>query len=60
MYQAAVLEGMRPHTHVIGVGDGGIGLKEALDQQFPMMRFLLDKPHLKDHLYETAEALGIS
>ncbi len=60
VYQAAVLEGMRPHTHVIGVGDGGFGLKEALDQQFPMMRFLLDKPHLKDHLYETAEALGIS
>ncbi len=60
LFQAAVLEGMSPRTQVIGVGDGGIGLKEALETQFPTMRFILDKPHLKDHLYETAEALGIS
>jgi hypothetical protein len=58
--QAAVLEGMTPHTQVVGIGDGGIGLKEALEQHFPTMQFILDKPHLKDHLYETAEALGIS
>lgn len=60
VFQAAVLEGMRPHTPVIGIGDGGLGLKEALEQQFPTMQFILDKPHVKDHLYETAEALGIS
>lgn len=59
LFQAAVLEGLGPDTHVIGVADGGIGLKEALEQQFPTMQFILDKPHLKDHLYETAEALGL-
>lgn len=58
--QAAVLEGMTSHTQVIGIGDGGIGLKEALETHFPTMQFILDKPHLKDHLYETAEALGIA
>lgn len=60
VFQAAVLEGMTSHTQVIGVGDGGIGLKEAFEAQFPTMQFVLDKPHVKDHLYETAEALGIS
>jgi hypothetical protein len=59
VFQAAVLEGMTSDTQVIGVGDGGIGLKEALEAQFPTLLFILDKPHLKDHLYETAEALGI-
>jgi hypothetical protein len=58
--QAAVLEGMTSQTQVIGISDGGIGLKEALETQFPSRQFILDKPHLKDHLYETAEALGIS
>jgi len=58
--RAAVLEGMTPDTQVIGVGDGGIGLKEALETQFPTLLFILDTSHLKDHLYETAEALGIA
>ncbi|GAK58181.1 hypothetical protein U27_05154 [Candidatus Vecturithrix granuli] len=60
LVQAAVLQGMAPTTQVIGVGDGGIGLKEELEKQFPTMQFVLDKPHLKDHLYETAEAVGLS
>ena len=60
LFQAAVLQGMSPTTQVIGVGDGGIGLKEELERQFPTMQFILDKPHLKDHLYDTAEELGLS
>ncbi len=60
LFQAAVFQGMSPTTQVIGVGDGGIGLKEELERQFPTMQFILDKPHLKDHLYETAEELGLS
>jgi hypothetical protein len=60
LFQAAALQGMSSTTPVIGVGDGGIGLKEELEKQFPMLQFILDKPHLKDHLYETAEALGFS
>jgi len=50
---------MSPTPQVIGVGDGGIGLKEEREKQFPTMQFILDKPHVKDHLYETAEALGL-
>lgn len=59
LVQAAVLQGMSSATQVIGVADGGIGLKEELERQFPGMHFILDKPHLKNHLYETAEALGL-
>lgn len=59
MHSAAVLTGMTPETKIIGVADDGIGLSEELKRQFPSMQFILDKSHLKDHLYETAEALGI-
>jgi len=60
MHSAALLIGMTPETKIIGVADGGIGLSEELKRQFPSMQFILDKSHLKDHLYETAEALGIN
>ena len=60
MHSAAVLTGMTPETKIIGVADGGIGLSEELKRQFPSMQFILDKSHLKNHLYETAEALGIN
>jgi hypothetical protein len=59
MHSAAVLTGMTQQTEIIGVADGGIGLSEELKRQFPSMVFILDRSHLKDHLYETAEALGI-
>lgn len=60
MHSAAVLTGMTPETKIIGVADGGIGLSEELKRQFSSMQFILNKSHLKDHLYETAEALGIN
>ena len=60
LVQAAVLQGMSSTTDVIGVADGGIGLREELERQFSGMQFILDYPHLKDHFYETAEALGLS
>ena len=56
---AAVLIGMTPETEIVGVADGGIGLSEELKKQFPSMQFVLDKTHLKDHLYDTAESIGI-
>jgi hypothetical protein len=59
LHNAAVLVGMTPITSVIGVADGGIGIMEELKKQFPNMQFILDKSHLKDHFFETAEALGI-
>ena len=60
LHNAAVLTGMRPATDVIGVADGGIGLSEELKRQFPTMQFILDKSHLKDHFFETAEKIGIA
>jgi hypothetical protein len=59
LFNASVLSGMSPETKVIGIADGGNGLKEELENQFENLQFILDKTHLKDHLYETAEELGI-
>jgi hypothetical protein len=59
LHSAAVLIGMTSKTQVIGVADGGIGLSEELKNQFGNMQFILDKSHLRDHLYDTAEELGI-
>lgn len=59
LFDASVMVGMTSDTKVIGVSDGGIGLKEELEKQFSNLQFILDKTHLKDHLYETAKALGI-
>ena len=56
---AAELRGLTPETQVVGVADGGIGLFEEMRRWFPGMCFILDKTHLKDHLYDTAESLGI-
>jgi len=58
---AAGLVGLTNESKVVAVADGGNGLREELDRQFAdwNFQFVLDKQHLKDHLYETAEALGI-
>lgn len=58
LVSAAVVQGMSVRTQVIAVADGGNGLREALQQQFPRMTFILDRPHLKQHLYAGAEAIG--
>jgi hypothetical protein len=60
LHAAAVLIGMSSATDVVGVADGGIGLSEELTKQFPTMQFILDKSHLKDHFYETADKMGIA
>ncbi len=41
------------------MADGGPGLKEALEAEFPTLQFILDKAHLLQHLYQGAEALKI-
>jgi hypothetical protein len=58
LFSVATILGMTGQTHVVAVADGGHGLREGLENQFPKMQFILDKPHLKKHLYETASALG--
>lgn len=59
LFSAAVGRGLSSRTQAIGVGDGGNGLREALAEQFAGLRYILDRPHIKSHLYETAEALGL-
>ena len=57
LFRAAIVEGWSPQTKVIGVADGGLGLREELAVHFPKLQFILDHSHLVSHLYETAEAL---
>jgi len=59
LHSAAELIGMTSETEVIGVADGGIGIKEELERQFPNMQFVLDKSHLRDHFYDTVKKMGI-
>ena len=59
LHDAAEFIGMTADTHVIGVADGGIGLSEELLRQFPSMQFILDKSHLRDHFYDTADKMGL-
>jgi hypothetical protein len=60
LFCVATMLGMREETDVVAVADGGHGLREGLESQFPDMQFILDKPHLKKHLFETAVALGFT
>ncbi len=59
LFSIAVKQGLSRQTEVIAVADGGNGIREELERQFPRIRFILDKPHLKDHLYKAAEAKGL-
>jgi hypothetical protein len=60
LFSAATALGMTEQTPVVAVADGAPGLREELESQFSNMQFILDKPHLKKHLYETASALSYS
>lgn len=57
---AAIERGMSKQTQVVAVADGGHGLKETLVAWFPNLTFILDRPHLKQHLYAGAEAMGLT
>lgn len=52
-------KGLDDDTKVISPGDGGNGLKEAIEEVFPDVQFILDFSHLRDHFYETAEEIGV-
>lgn len=56
---AALQQGMTAQTQMVAVADGGQGLKEELETQFHPLQFILDRPHLKSHLHETAHALDL-
>lgn len=59
LFGAACERGLSSRTKVFAPSDGGNGLREALDAKFAGMRFILDRPHLRSHLFETADALGL-
>ena len=60
LVSAAIDQGMSLRSDVYAVGDGENGLCSELQSQFKNLQFILDRCHLKQHLYETAEALGLS
>jgi len=59
LFQAAIGRGLSSRTTTVAVADGGNGLREELAAHFPNLRFIYDRPHLKQHLYETAETIGL-
>ena len=59
LFDAAVARGLSSRTDTIAVADGGNGLREELAAQLPNLRFIYDRPHLKQHFYEAAEAIGL-
>lgn len=59
LFSAACVRGLSSRTEVIAVADGGQGLREEVQAQFVGSRFIYDRPHLKQHLYEAAEAMGL-
>lgn len=60
LFRAAVSHGLSGRSETIGVADGGNGLKDELEVQFPNLTFILDRPHVQKHLHEAAEAMGLN
>jgi len=57
LFGAACRHGLDFETKVVAVADGAHGLKEAFEEWFARLQFILDKPHLRSHVVETAETL---
>jgi hypothetical protein len=55
----ALLRGADKDTTHVKVVDGGNGLREALDRRLAGPT-ILDKPHCRSHLFETAAEMGVS
>ena len=60
LFALALGVGMNEFTKPIAIADGGISLYEEADQKFQDLRFILDYYHFKEHLHETAEAMGLN
>lgn len=59
LFGAACERGLSSRTKVFAPSDGGFGLREALDAKFAGLRFILDRPHLRSHLFDTADRIGL-
>ncbi len=60
LVSAAIDQGMGTDTEVTAVADGGNGLREALEAGFTNIQFILDRVHLKQHIYQAADAIGLT
>ena len=56
---AAYDQGLSKKSQVFAVADGGNGLFEGLKVAFPGLQFILDRPHLKHHIYAAIEAMEL-
>jgi hypothetical protein len=59
LFGVACAQGLTPLSQVVVPGDGAKGLREAVLVTFPEAQYILDQPHLKSHLYDTATALEL-
>jgi hypothetical protein len=59
LFGVACAQGLTPLSQVVVPGDGAKGLREAVLVTFPKAQYILDQPHLKSHLYDTASALDL-
>jgi hypothetical protein len=59
LFGVACAQGLTPLSQVVVPGDGAKGLREAVLVTFPKAQYILDHPHLKSHLYDTATALAL-
>jgi hypothetical protein len=59
LFGVACIQGLTPRSQVVVPGDGAKGLREAVSVTFPGAQYILDQPHLKSHLYDTASALEL-
>lgn len=55
---AARLRGRTEQTELVFLGDGGNGLMEAALRYFPTAQFVLDRCHLRQHLYRVVAHIG--
>ena len=60
LVSAAIDQGMGEETEVTAVADGGNGLRSALEVGFPNLKFILDRVHLKQHIFQAADAIGLT
>ena len=59
LFGVACAQGLTPQSQVVVPGDGANGLREAVLLAFPKAQYILDHPHLKSQLYDTATALEL-
>ncbi len=59
LYDLALLKGMGDETEVRGIADGARYIRSRLEEEFGAgkFKFILDRPHCKEHLSEAGSAL---